>query len=115
MVLRTTFRLAPSGYERDREIELLVLRHQVKVLRRKAGRPKLRRVDRMLLAAASRLLPRDRWASFIVTPQTLLRWHRQLVGRKWTYRATKTGRPPIDAEVHELIYRLARETHAGGA
>jgi len=67
------------------EIENAVLRHQVAVLRRKAGRPRLRRMDRVLLAAASRLLPRDRWSSFLVTPQTLLRWHRELVRKKWMY------------------------------
>jgi hypothetical protein len=68
MVLRVIFRLVPSGDERDREVEILVLRHQVKVLRRKAGRPKLGRLDRLLLAAAARILPEDRWSSFIVNP-----------------------------------------------
>ena len=68
MVLRAVLRLAPAGGQRDREIEILVLRHQLKVLQRKAGRPKLRRRDRLLLAAAARLLPRERWSSFIVTP-----------------------------------------------
>lgn len=71
MVLRVVFRLAPSGDERDREVEILVLRHQVKVLKRKAGRPKLRRRDRLFLAAAASILPRSRWPSFIVTPTTL--------------------------------------------
>ena len=93
IVLRVIFRLVPSGDERDREVEILVLRHQVKVLSRKAGRPKLRRLDRLLLAAAARILPEDRWSSFIVTPQTPLRWHRELVRRKWTCRRTPTGRP----------------------
>ena len=65
--------------------QVAVLRHQLAVLRRKAGRPRLRRMDRMLLAAASRLLPRERWSSFVVTPQTLLRWHRELVRKKWMY------------------------------
>lgn len=68
MVLRVIFRLVPPGDERDREVEILVLRHQVKVLRRKSGRPKLRRLDRLLLGAAARILPEDRWSSFIVTP-----------------------------------------------
>jgi putative transposase len=72
MVLRVVFRLAPSGDERDREVEILVLRHQVKVLKRKAGRPKLRHRDRLFLAAAPSILPRSRWPSFIVTPTTLL-------------------------------------------
>jgi hypothetical protein len=64
------------------EIENAVLRHQLAVLRRKAGRPRFRRLDRVLIAAASRMLPRERWSSFLVTPQTLLRWHRELVRRK---------------------------------
>ena len=64
------------------ELENAVLRHQVKVLRRTVRRPELRDRDRTFLAAASRGLSRDRWASFMVTPQTLLRWHRQLVRRK---------------------------------
>jgi transposase len=68
------------------------------------------------MAAASRILPRERWISFIVTPQTILRWHRELVRRKWTYgRRGNPGRPPIDAEVRELILRLARETPRWGA
>jgi hypothetical protein len=99
-----------------KDLEILVLRHQVRVLRRKTLRPKLRPLDRALLAAASRLLPRDRWASFIVTPQTLRRWHRELVRRKWTYRSRmKPGRPPIDPEVRALILRLAGENPVGGA
>src|ERR1035437_3860884 len=96
MVLRAVLRLAPAGDQRDHEVEILVLRHQVKVLKRKAGRPRLKRRDRLFLAAAARLLPRGRWSCFIVTPATLLAWHRQLVKRKWTCRRRRTGRPPID-------------------
>ena len=114
MVLRVIFRLVPPGDERDREIEILVLRHQVKVLRRKAGRPKLRRLDRLFLAAAALVLPEDRWSSFIVTPQTLLRWHRELVRRKWTYRRTPTGRPPVDPGIRDLIMRMAKENPRWG-
>jgi putative transposase len=106
----------PSGEEdREREVEILVLRHQLKVLSRKAGHPNLRRADRALLAAVSRLLPRERWASFLVRPATILRWHRELVRRKWTFRRKPLGRPPISPQVRELILRLARENRAGGA
>ena len=67
--------------EDERDIEPLVLRHQVKVLRRQVKRPRLRRLDRILLAGASRALPRNLWSSFMVRPETLLRWHRDLVRR----------------------------------
>ena len=67
----------------EREIELLVLRHQVKVLQRQVKRPRLNRLDRVLFAAASAWLPRGSWSSFMVRPETLLRWHRGLVRRKW--------------------------------
>jgi len=93
----------------EREAELLVLRYQVKVLSRRARRPLFRTRHRMLLAAASRALPRDRWRAFVVTPRTLLRWHRALIRRKWTYRHGRPGRPPLDPETVELIIRLARE------
>jgi transposase len=98
----------------EREAELLVLRHQLKVLSRQVRRPRFRRRDRMLLAALSRVLPRERWKAFVVTPRTLLGWHRDLVRRKWTYRRRGPGRPPLDPETVELIARLARENPRWG-
>jgi len=84
------------------------------VLRRQVHRPALRPADRAFLAAAARLLPRERWGSFLVTPQTLLRWHRELVRRKWTYRARRPGRPPIDQDARDLVLRLVRENPRWG-
>jgi putative transposase len=97
LIVRLLTRLLalPDADDRAKDLEILVLRHQLRVLRRKTGRPKFTAADRVLLAAASRVLPRQRWASFLVTPQTLLRWHRTLVRRKWTYGRERTpGRPP---------------------
>jgi transposase len=68
----------------------------------------------MLLAAASRILPMERWRAFVVSPQTLLRWHRELIRRKWTYRRRSPGRPPLDPETVELIVRMARENPRWG-
>ncbi len=107
--------LAPSGRsDFEREVEVLVLTHQLKVLSRGGRRLPFRRRDRMLLAAASRILPRERWKAFIVTPRTLLRWHRELVRRKWTYRHRRPGRPSLDPEMVELIVRMARENPRWG-
>src|SRR5215211_3915206 len=105
--LLTRLLVLPAADDRANDLEILVLRHQLRVLRRKTGRPKVTARDRVLLAAASRALPRERWVSFLVTPQTLLRWHRTLVRRKWTYAKQPTpGRPPIDAEVVALVLRM---------
>jgi Homeodomain-like domain len=95
------------------DLEIVVLRHQLAVLRRQTCRPQLTTKDRVFLAAASRLLPRTRWKSFLVTPTTLLRWHRRLVARRWTY-ASRCGRPPIGGEIRELVLRLARENPRWG-
>lgn len=105
---------ATDGAAKD--LEILVLQQQLRVLRRQAGPPRFTALDRVLLAAASRALPRQRWTSlFLVTPQTLRRWHRELVRRKWTYRtARQPGRPPIDAEVVALVLRMARENPRWG-
>jgi putative transposase len=110
-------RLLGAGARRpdERDIELMVLRHQVKVLQRQVARPRLNRRDRVLLAAASRAMTKTRWSSFIVRPETLLRWHRELVRKKWTYRRTgQPGRPPVDADVRDLIVRLGRENPRWG-
>src|SRR6266536_221811 len=97
------------------EIENVALHHQLAILRRKAGRPRFRRMDRVMLTAASRLLSRDRWSSLLVTPQTLLRWHRELVRRKWTYRRRRAlGRPPMDPWIKDLVIRLGRENPRWG-
>ena len=99
-----------SGMSSEAEAEVLVLRHQLAVLWRQIKRPRLRPSDRLFLSAMSRMLPRERWAAFIVSPATLVRWHRELVRRKWTYRHRPLqGRPPIDPETRALILRMARE------
>jgi putative transposase len=89
-----------------KDLEILVLRHQLIVLRRQVSRPRLEPADRALLAAISRNLPACRWSCFLVRPETLLRWHRRLVAGAWTY-PHRIGRPPLDQEVQQLIVRLA--------
>ena len=96
-----------------KELEIVVLRHELAVLRRQTRRAQLTGSDRVLLAAASRLMPRSRWKSFLVTPTTLLRWHRRLVARRWTY-AGRRGRPPIGGQIRGVVLRLARENPRWG-
>jgi putative transposase len=97
-----------------KDLEILVLRHQLSVLRRQTPRPRLQPADRALLAAVSRVLPRSRWSCFLVQPETLLRWHRRLVAGAWTYPHRQTGRPPLDPDVQQLIVRLATENPRWG-
>jgi putative transposase len=97
-----------------KDLEILVLRHQLAVLRRQTARPGLKPADRALLAALSRALPRSRWSCFFVKPDTLLRWHRRLVAGAWTYPRRGQARPPLDAEVQQLIVRLASENPRWG-
>jgi putative transposase len=97
-----------------KDLELLVLRHQLAVLRRQTPCPRLEPADRALLAAVSRVLPRARWSCFFVQPETLLQWHRRLVAGAWTYPHRRTGRPPLDQEVQRLVVRVARENPRWG-
>jgi putative transposase len=103
-----------SRSDRAKELEILVLRHELSILRRQAGQPRFEPHDRLLLAALSRMLPRRSSSAFLVRPETLLRWHRRLVARRWTYPHRSPGRPPISPGVRELILRLARENPSWG-
>jgi putative transposase len=83
--------------DRAKELEILVLRHELSILRRQVGRPRFDAHDRILLTAFSRMLPRRSWAAFSVRPETLLAWHRRLVARRWTYPHRRPGRRPSAA------------------
>jgi len=104
--------LGPSPNAKD--VEIAVLRHQLLVLCRQVARPRYTPADRMVLAALAKLLPRDRWPIFLVTPSTLLRWHRELIRRRWTYPAKGRRRRGLDPEVIDLVLRLARENPRWG-
>ena len=111
-VLRLLVRNRRSEFAKD--VELLVLRHQLVVLGRQQRRPSLVPADRAFLAALARVLPRPRRRSLFVTPQTLLRWHRELVRRKWTQPCRSSGRPPLDDRIRHLVLRFARENPGWG-
>jgi putative transposase len=98
----------------DLAIEIVMLRHEVVVLRRQVQRPALQPADRALLAGLARLIPRRRLDRFFVQPATLLRWHRDLVAKRWTYPHRGLGRPSVPAGTTALILRLARENPTWG-
>jgi hypothetical protein len=114
LVLQRILGIVGCGQTPDaKDVEIAVLRHQLAVLSRQAARPRYRLADRMVLATMAKLLPRDRWKIFLVTPSTLLRWHRELIRRRWTYPTTGRRRG-LNPEVVDLVLRLARDNQRWG-
>jgi putative transposase len=115
LVLRRLLQIAALRVRSNdfKEPEIVVLRHEVAILQRQRKRPALTTIDRLFLAAAIRFLSREHWRPFMITPATLLRWHRRLVVRRWTY-AHPAGRPPMRRELRELVLRLARDNPRWG-
>src|SRR5215203_5840827 len=105
-------RIGPAADAKD--VEIAVLRHQLMVLRRQVARPRYTPSDRLVLAVLARLLPRERWSAFLVTPATLLRWHRDLVRRRWTYPHRLVRRRVLEPSVVDLVLRMARENPRWG-
>ena len=97
-----------------KDIEILVLRHQLAVLQRRTPRPRMSWTDRALIAALTRLLPARRRLGLLATPATILRWHRQLIARHWPTQPARPGRPAIPAGLRALIVRLATENPTWG-
>jgi transposase len=106
-------RLGPSPDEKD--VEIAVLRHQLAALRRQVARPRYSPTDRAVLATLARLLSRERWAAFLITPATLLRWHREFAARSWTYtRYGHVAPNALDEDAVAVVLRLARENPRWG-
>jgi hypothetical protein len=97
-----------------KDAEILVLGQQLAVLSRQVVRRRFSWSDRALVATPARRVPRARWAALLVTPETILRWHRALVRRRWRYPHRRPGRPPLRHQKVELIVRLAKENPRWG-
>src|SRR5919107_632309 len=115
MIVRRVLGVLGCGPTPDADaVEIAVLRHQVAVLHRQVPRARYTPANRILLAALAKLLPRERWPVFLVAPSTLLRWHRELVARRWTYPHTGRGARGLDQHVVDLVLRLAHESPRWG-
>jgi transposase InsO family protein len=115
LILRRAMGLVGLGPVPDaKDVEIAVLRHQLMVVRRQVARPRFTPTDRMVLATLAKLLPRERWPVFLVTPATLLRWHRELVARRWTYLHTGRGQQGLDPQIVDVVVRMARENPRWG-
>src|SRR6266508_6641245 len=112
-LVRSLIRLLLRCGVDERDLQTAVLSHQLKVLRRGGTRPRFTDADRAFLAAAAGFLSRDRWRSFLVGRDTLLRWHRELSGRRGP-RSRRPGRPPLDPSIQQLILRLGQENPRWG-
>ena len=105
LVIRRVFGLVGLGPKPDdKDVEIAVLRHRLAVLHRQVARPRYAPTDRLVLATLARLLPRERWSAFLVTPATLMRWHRELVRRRWTYAREPRVQRGLDPALVELTW-----------
>ena len=115
LVVRCLLQLAALRWRSHdfKDLEIIVLRHELAMFRRRIRRPSMTWTDRLFLTAVSRLLSCARWRSFFITQATLVAWHRRLVAKRWTY-ARPPGRPPIRREIRALVLRLARDNPRWG-